>query len=208
MTVPFHQVMRSSCPVVTVLIYRTAFGRSYQTQTYLTMIPLILGVGLATFGDYSCTLGGFVITLLGVVLASTKTVVTNRLMTGSLALSPLELLTRMSPLAAVQCFIYAITNGELQEVLSVSRTGTMSTTFLIAVLGNSAVACLLNGVSFQTNKLAGALTMSICGNLKQCLTIVLGITLFNIQLTPLNALGLVIAGGGAAWYSVVELRQR
>jgi hypothetical protein len=200
--------MRSTCPVVTVLIYRIVFGRSYKTQTYLTMIPLILGVGLATFGDYFFTLGGFLITLVGVVLASTKTVVTNRLMTGSLALSPLELLTRMSPLAALQCFIYAITNGELQEVLSSSRSGTMSTTFLIAVLGNSAVACLLNGVSFQTNKLAGALTMSICGNLKQCLTIVLGITLFSVQLTPLNVHGLVIAAGGAAWYSAVELRQR
>ena len=200
--------MRSTCPVVTVLIYRFVFGRSYKTQTYLTMIPLILGVGLATFGDYSFTPGGFVITLLGVFLASTKTVVTNRLMTGSLALSPLELLTRMSPLAALQCFIYAIANGELREALSASRSGTMSTTFLIAVLGNGAVACLLNGVSFQTNKLAGALTMSICGNLKQCLTIVLGITLFNIQLTPLNVQGIVIAAGGAAWYSAVELRQR
>lgn len=89
-SVPFHQIMRSTCPVVTILIYRFVYGRTYSTQTYLTMIPLIFGVGLSTAGDYYFTLIGFSMTLLGVVLASVKTVATNRLMTGSLKLSALE----------------------------------------------------------------------------------------------------------------------
>ena len=50
-------------------------------------MPLILGVALATAGDYSCTVVGFNLTLLGVVLASVKTVATNRLMTRKLNLS-------------------------------------------------------------------------------------------------------------------------
>lgn len=89
-SVPFHQIMRSTCPVVTILIYRIAYGRTYSTQTYITMIPLIFGVALSTAGDYYFTVIGFSMTLLGVVLASVKTVATNRLMTGSLKLSALE----------------------------------------------------------------------------------------------------------------------
>lgn len=196
------------CPLVTVFLYRIFFKRSYDTQTYLSMIPLILGVGLATFGDYSFTIGGFFLTFLGVVLASVKTVTTNRLMTGSLALSPLELLTRMSPLAAVQCLFYAAINGEVSKIVAISKSGDISTSFLIAVIGNASVAFFLNNVSFQTNKLAGALTMSICGNLKQCLTIALGIALFDVKLTPLNEIGIMVAGVGAAWYSRSELRSR
>merc|ERR1712014_515943 len=85
-SVPLHQIMRSTCPVVTILIYRTLYNRSYSTPTYLSMIPLIFGVGLATAGDYYCTLIGFLLTALGVILAAVKTVATNRLMTGSVAL--------------------------------------------------------------------------------------------------------------------------
>ena len=72
------------------------------------MVPLIFGVALATFGDYYFTMIGFLLTALGVVLAAIKTVATNRLMTGSLALSAMEVLFRMSPLAATQCLFYEI----------------------------------------------------------------------------------------------------
>lgn len=36
------------------------------------MIPIVAGVGLATYGDYYCTVLGFALTLLGVVLAAVK----------------------------------------------------------------------------------------------------------------------------------------
>ena len=55
-SVPFHQIMRSTCPVVAILIYRFAYARTYSTQTYLTMIPLIFGVALSTAGDYYFTI--------------------------------------------------------------------------------------------------------------------------------------------------------
>jgi hypothetical protein len=129
-------------------------------------------------------------------------------MTGALALSPLELLARMSPLAAAQCLLYASVSGELSTVQEVVQGGRCSTLFVLAIVLNGFMAFMLNMVSFQTNKLAGALTMSICGNLKQCLTIVLGIVLFDVQLTPLNGVGIGIAACGAAYYSKVELQAR
>ncbi len=64
--------MRSTCLVLTVLIYRLWFGRSYSTKTYLSLVPVVLGVALATYGDYYFTTIGFALTLLGVVLASVK----------------------------------------------------------------------------------------------------------------------------------------
>lgn len=67
-SVPFHQIVRSTTPVITILIYRFAYARTYASQTYLTMIPLISGVALATVGDYYATLAGFTMTLLGVFL--------------------------------------------------------------------------------------------------------------------------------------------
>lgn len=207
-SVPFHQVMRSTCPVMTILIYRIAYGRTYDRQTYLSMVPLIVGVGLATFGDYYFSAMGFALTLLGVVLASVKTVATNRLMTGSLQLPAMEVLFRMCPLAAVQCLFYAAGSGEITRLGSATPTTVFTTPLLIAIVGNAAMAFCLNLVSFQTNKVAGALTISVCGNVKQCLTILLGIVLFNVRVGVSNGLGMIVATSGAAYYSKVELDRK
>ncbi|CAK3993426.1 UDP-galactose transporter 1 [Lecanosticta acicola] len=207
-SVPFHQVMRSTCPVVTILIYRLVYSRTYSTPTYLSMIPLIIGVGLATFGDYYFTLVGFLLTLLGVCLASIKTVATNRLMTGSLKLSAMEVLFRMSPLAAIQCLLYAIGSGELGKLQAAIGEGVFTPHLIMAVIGNASMAFALNLVSFQTNKVAGALTVSVCGNVKQCLTILLGILLFHVRISLLNGIGMFIAVAGAAYYSKVELDRK
>lgn len=207
-SVPFHQVLRSTCPIATILIYRVVYQRSYEKQTYLSMLPIIIGVGLATVGDYYFTLFGFALTLLGVFLAAIKTVTSNRLMTGSLALAPLEILYRMSPLAAVQCLFYAAASGEIGQLQTAYADGAFRGGFLIALALNAIMAFCLNVSSFQTNKVAGALTMTVCGNLKQCLTILLGIVMFSVNVTPLNGLGMLVTVGGAAWYSRVELQRR
>jgi drug/metabolite transporter (DMT)-like permease len=71
-SIPFHQIVRSTCPVFTVLIYRLGYNRSYSTRTYLSLIPVIVGVGLTTYGDYYFTHMGFVLTLAGMILAAIK----------------------------------------------------------------------------------------------------------------------------------------
>ena len=203
-SVPLHQVLRSTCPVATLLIYRMQ-GRTYTTATYLSIIPLIFGVALATIGDYYCTSYGLCLTLLGVVLAAVKTVATNKIMTGSLALSALEVLLRMSPLATVQCVICAFMTGEVEAAHLAYVQGNISGQFGLVLFANGLIAFLLNIVSLQANKLAGALTMTVAGNVKQSLTILLGIVFFNVQTGLLNAGGIAMTIMGAALYSKVEL---
>lgn len=204
-SVPFHQIMRSTCPAFAILIYRVYFGRQYPTATYLSLIPVILGVCLSTYGDYYFTMTGFCLTVLGVLLAALKTVVSNRLMTGSLALPAMEILLRMSPLAAVQSVMYAVATGESQRFLVFVQQGRLTPGMMAVLAGNGLLAFLLNMSSFQTNKIAGALTLTVAGNLKQTLTILLGIVLFNVKVGPCNGVGMAIVVAGAAWYSKVEL---
>lgn len=200
--------MRSTTPLFAILIYKLLYSRTYSTSTYLSLIPLVLGVGFATYGDYYFTALGLFLTLLGTLLASVKTILTNRLMTGSLKLSAMEVLLRMSPLAAIQSIACAWATGELSDFCDTIETGDISRFTVIALLGNGFIAFFLNVSSFQTNKLAGALTITVCGNVKQCLTILLGIVLFNVKVGVLNGFGMILAITGAAWYSFVELRTK
>ena len=204
-SLPFHQTLRSTCPVVAVLIYRVHYDRRYATATYLSLIPLVLGVSLATYGDYYFTPVGFFLTLLGVILASLKTIASNRLMTSNLALPALEILLRMSPLAALQSLVYSISTGEARNFVAFVGAGELTTAHCLALTGNGILAFLLSVASLHTNKLAGALTMTVCANLKQCLTVLLGILVFNVRVGVLNGYGMVITLVGAAAYSKAEL---
>jgi hypothetical protein len=71
-SVPFHQIVRSTTPVITIIIYKVFYSRSYSRATYLSLIPIILGVGMTTYGDYLFTAIGLTLTFLGVILASIK----------------------------------------------------------------------------------------------------------------------------------------
>lgn len=101
--------------------------------------------------------------------------------------------------------LYAYLTGELDQFIGFVHEGGLTPHLTTALLGNGFLAFLLNITSFQTNKLAGALTITVCGNVKQCLTVLLGVILFNVKVGLLNGIGMLIALLGAAWYSKVEI---
>ena len=46
--------------------------------------------------------------------------------------------------------------------------------------------------------------MTVAANVKQCLSIILGVWVFRLHVSWMNALGIIIALGGGAWYAKVE----
>lgn len=189
-TIPFHQVVRATTPVFTVMIYRILFQVSYSSATYSSLVPVIAGVGLATYGDYAATILGFAMTLLGAFLAAVKTVTTNRIQTGSLRLSAMEILHHMSPLALVQSLFFAYFFGEMAQVRAeVLLKHRLGVNMLGVLLVNGAVAFGLNVISFAANKQVGALTMTVAANVKQILTIVLSVAFFKLVVGVMHALG-------------------
>lgn len=127
---------------------------------------MIAGVAFATLGDYNYTAMGFILTVLGTVLAAIKTVVTNRVQVGRLKLHPLDLLLRMSPLALIQTLLYSYATGEFALVKEYCQTHMTVNVFFALVL-NGIIAFFLNVVSFTANKKTSALTMTVAGNQKK-----------------------------------------
>lgn len=206
-SVPFHQVVRAMTPLFTIVISMVMFRKRHSRQTYLSLIPVVAGVAFATYGDYSFTAWGFVLTLTGAILASLKTIITNRVQVGRLKLHPLDLLVRMSPLAFMQCVFFGWWSGELEQVRVYGATE-MTRQKAIALAINGAIAFGLNVVSFTANKKTSALTMTVAANVKQVLTIVLAVVIFNFRLNPTNLLGITLTLAGGAWYARVELQEK
>lgn len=121
-------------------------------------------------------------------------------------LHPLDLLLRMSPLACLQSLLYAFLLGETKTLTTfLSQLSLHSLTALSVKLGvNGLLAFGLNYVSFTANKKTSPLTMTVAANLKQCLSIILGIWVFRLEVGWLNGLGIIIALVGGVWYAKVE----
>ncbi|KXS13603.1 TPT-domain-containing protein [Gonapodya prolifera JEL478] len=204
-TVPIHQVVRSSTPFFMILINIIWLAKYPSRPRFLSIVPTLLGVALATYGDYYATPWGLFLTLLGVVLSALKGVATNQVLVGPLKLHPLDLLLKMSPLALAQCLVCAVAAGEWQEY----RDNFLWTRFaVVAIVGNGAVAFAMNYVSFTANKMTSAVTMGVAANVKQALSIVLSVWLFDLAVNATNVLGILITLGGGAWYTRVEFQER
>lgn len=166
---------------------------------------------MATAGDYYFAALGFLLTVLGTILAAAKTVLTNAMQKSlSSILHPLDLLLRMSPLASIQSLLYAALLGEASRLLTflqhLSPHERSKLAFKLAINGTLAFA--LNYVSFTANRKTSPLTMTVAANLKQCLSIILGVWVFRLHVGFLNALGIVVALLGGAWYAKVELMEK
>ncbi|OSD00468.1 TPT-domain-containing protein [Trametes coccinea BRFM310] len=232
-TIPFHQVVRAATPIFTTLLSALILGSTISSAKIAALAPVMLGVILATYGEYYFTALGLLLTLLGTILAALKTIYTNVLQSHpkltrrpeskrptsfllppSLNLHPLDLLTRMSPLAFVQCVAYAYMSGEFNRIQSPRPSNPESTLSvvdglpLLLLLGNGIIAFGLNVVSFTANGKVGALNMTVAANVKQVLTIVLAVAVFDLTITPTNALGIMITLLGGAWYAAVEYSEK
>ncbi|KAF4612874.1 hypothetical protein D9613_011039 [Agrocybe pediades] len=347
-TVPFHQVVRSSTPFFTILFAAILLKRRCSKNKLLSLIPVVVGVGFATYGDYYFTALGFFLTLLGTLLAALKTILTNVILVkpspassssvtssngvaaisssglpiatspdspifphhhhhthhardsssksnrpyppsffssllsltlnhlfppspnsspayptkplshGShvlpmpavlspvhekfssgtdmlsasasssafalpkLSLSPIHLLYLLSPLAFIQTTVLAQVTGELDRVrwhlfgfgvdpvsgVGMGGVGNVMVKGRGWLLLNGVFAFGLNVVSFNANRRVGPLGMSVAANIKQVLTILCAVTIFDLTITPTNGLGIVLTLVGGALYAVVELKEK
>ena len=195
-SIPFHQVVRATTPIFTVLIYLFFYNATYSRLTLLSLTPIVMGVIFSTYGDYAATVVGFLVTLLGAFLASLKTVETNRMQTAGVKIPTWELLYRMSPLACVQSLLCAYLVGEFDTVRRIytnsRETGGPSKLqrHAFTILCNGVLAVALNLISFTANKKVGALTMTVSANVKQALTIAIAVVLWKLRIGWLNQIGM------------------
>lgn len=165
-SVNFNQVCRSLVPVVVMIISILYYKKTYSTSRKWAVLPIVLGVALTFYGDITATPYGIFYTALCVLLAALKVVAAGELLTGELKLHPIDLLSKMCPLALIQIGVLAFSSGEIHEIASKWRYIVTSAAPQVVLL-SGVLSFSLNVSSFVANKLTSALTLCIAANIKQ-----------------------------------------
>mmetsp|Transcript_15501 Transcript_15501/g.14033 ORF Transcript_15501/g.14033 Transcript_15501/m.14033 type:complete len:320 (+) Transcript_15501:51-1010(+) len=188
LSVSYIQMLKAFTPVaVLIFSYVSGIEKSSYIELYIVTV-ICVGVALTSVGETYFSWIGFVFQSLGILAESSRLVLTNVLMK-NLKLDPLSSLYYIAPM----CALFIGTACLYFESSSLPYDRMLTSTFLITMAVNGAVAFTLNVAVVLLISNTSALVLTLAGILKDILLVVLSILVFGSPVTPLQYAGYGVA---------------
>jgi len=205
-SVSFTHVVKTSEPVWMALGNFLVTGAVLPRKQVLALLPVMLGVALASAGELSFTWVGFLAALGSTIAFAGRGIFSKRLMTGGQSMSALNVYAMDSMLALLftlpVAFLAdgsAILSGSLAPVIA-SQGGTLA--WLLASTGLAYYA--YNAIAFKLLAKLDVVSHAV-GNLgKRIFVILFSVLAFSTPFTARAAAGSALAIAGSGVYSYVK----
>uniref|UniRef100_A0A0E0KXY2 Sugar phosphate transporter domain-containing protein n=1 Tax=Oryza punctata TaxID=4537 RepID=A0A0E0KXY2_ORYPU len=206
--VSFNQAVGATTPFFTAVLAYAVAARREACATYATLIPVVAGVVIATGGEPSFHLFGFIMCIGATAARALKTVLQGILLSSEEEkLNPMDLLGYMAPVAVILLIpaTFIMERNVLSMVTALARE---DPSFIWILLCNSSLAYFVNLTNFLVTKHTSPLTLQVLGNAKGAVAVVVSILIFRNPVTFMGMLGYGITVAGVVLYGEAKKRSK
>ncbi|GAV65492.1 TPT domain-containing protein [Cephalotus follicularis] len=202
----FNQAIGATTPFYTAIFAYLMIKKREAWLTYATLVPVVAGVIVASGGEPSFHLFGFIMCVSATAARAFKSVLQGILLSSEgEKLNSMNLLLYMAPIAVVLLvpMILLMENNVFEITVALTRKDVKIVYYL---LFNSSLAYFVNLTNFLVTKHTSALTLQVLGNAKGAVAVVVSILLFRNPVTIIGMLGYSLTVIGVLLYSEAKRR--
>ena len=206
--VSFNQAIGATTPFFTALLSLFIMRQKETSEVYVTLVPIVLGIVLASKAEPLFHLTGFAACFSATFSRALKSVLQGLLLTSDTEkLDSLNLLLFMSPVALV-VLVTAVQIMEPEAFRVFAENCSESPKFFFMITLNCVLAFSVNLTNFLVTKCTSPLTLQVLGNAKGALAVVVSILLFKNPVSPMGMFGYSITIMGVVAYSEAKKRSQ
>ncbi|KAL6624325.1 hypothetical protein ACP70R_031646 [Stipagrostis hirtigluma subsp. patula] len=206
--VSFNQAVGATTPFFTAVLAYAVAARREACATYAALLPVVAGVVIATGGEPSFHLFGFIMCVGATAGRALKTVLQGILLSSEEEkMNSMDLLRYMAPVA-VLLLVPATLIMERDALGVVAALAREDPSFIWILLCNSSLAYFVNLTNFLVTKHTSPLTLQVLGNAKGAVAVVVSILIFRNPVTFVGMLGYGITVAGVVLYGEAKKRNK
>ncbi|KAK1437128.1 hypothetical protein QVD17_02913 [Tagetes erecta] len=206
--VSFTQAVGATTPFFTAVFAYVMTVKREAWLTYLTLVPVVTGVVIASGGEPSFHLFGFIMCIGATAARALKSVLQGILLSSEgEKLNSMNLLLYMAPVAVVILLpaTLLMEDNVVGITIALARKDVNVVWYL---LFNSAMAYCVNLTNFLVTKHTSALTLQVLGNAKGAVAVVVSILIFKNPVSVTGMLGYLLTVLGVVLYSEAKKRTK
>ncbi|CAM8970640.1 unnamed protein product [Rhodiola kirilowii] len=206
--VSFNQAIGATTPFFTAVFAYLMTMKKEAWLTYVTLIPVVVGVIIASGGEPSFHLFGFLMCVGATAARALKSVLQGILLSSEgEKLNSMNLLLYMAPIAVV--LLLPATLFMEDNVIGITLALARDDIRIIWLLAfNSSLAYFVNLTNFLVTKHTSALTLQVLGNAKGAVAVVVSIMIFKNPVSLTGMLGYTLTVFGVILYGEAKKRSK
>ena len=216
--VSYAHTVKASIPIFTVVFSRIITGARYSLKTYLSLVPIVAGVAIASITEISFDVVGLGTAITATAGFSIMTIFTKKI-TEDVGIHTLRLLLVLGQLSAAM-FLPVWLLLDIPEIMqhhsgpgdSPADSGrgeeTSTVPILVLLVVDGVFHWLQNILAFTLMKLVNPLTYSVANVTKRIAVISGSIFMMKNEVTLLNVFGMSTAVAGVFMYNMVKYHEK
>ncbi|KAL3869201.1 hypothetical protein ACJMK2_041911 [Sinanodonta woodiana] len=206
-SVSYAHTVKATLPLFTVIITRLFFGEKQTLPVYLSLVPIISGVVIATLTEISFDLIGLMSALFATLEFSLQTIFSKKTLkdTGLHYMNLLVIFSRLAALFFFPIWLMYDVNRIIQDENVINSKNKMM--ILGLLICDGLLNMLQNVFAFTVLAMVAPLSYAVANATKRLVIIGASLLLLKNPVTPMNIVGILIAVVGVLFYNKAKFDQ-